>query len=251
MLYEIYFSPTGGTKKVADAIARAWEEYAETIDLADRAFIPPDFSFGAEDVCLLAVPSYGGRVPEAAAKRAKNLSGGGANAVLICVYGNRAYEDTLIELKDIAEKAGFHCVAAVAAVAEHSIVHQIAAGRPDEEDRKQLLEFGRKIRQRIDGKMVQRLNVPGNRPYRPLHLAVMIPEPGLGCTLCGLCGRKCPVGAISLDNPALIDSQKCISCMRCVAVCPQHTRHIDKTALASLAQRLETACSGRKENELF
>ena len=58
------------------------------------------------------------------------VCGCGARAVLMCVYGNRAYEDTLVELADTAEKAGFHVIAAVAAIAEHSVVRRFAAGRP-------------------------------------------------------------------------------------------------------------------------
>ena len=62
-----------------------------------------------------------------------------ARAVLMCVYRNRAYEDTLLELADTAEKAGFHVIAAVAAIAEHSVIREIAAGRPDAADRARLI----------------------------------------------------------------------------------------------------------------
>lgn len=60
-----------------------------------------------------------------------------------------AYEDTLAELEDIVRKAGFHIVAAVASVAEHSILRKFAAGRPDEEDRQQLLAFSAQIQQKL------------------------------------------------------------------------------------------------------
>ena len=69
---------------------------------------------------MAAVPSYGGRVPEIAVSRLKQMKGNGARAVLLVVYGNREYEDTLLELSDVMEAAGFSPVAAVAAVAEHS-----------------------------------------------------------------------------------------------------------------------------------
>ena len=126
MVYQLLFSPTGGTRAVADALATG-----QVIDLTD---CDTDFSavqLTAEDVAVIAVPSYGGRVPEIAAQRLTRVQGGSARAVLVCVYGNRAYEDTLVELADLAAAAGFRVVAAVAALAEHSIARMYAAGRPD------------------------------------------------------------------------------------------------------------------------
>ena len=80
------------------------------------------------------MPSYAGRVTAIAAERLRAIHGGGAKCILVCVYGNRAYEDTLVEMEDIARECGFEIVAAVAAIAEHSIMHQYAAGRPDAAD---------------------------------------------------------------------------------------------------------------------
>jgi hypothetical protein len=52
-------------------------------------------------------------VPAVASERISAIHGGGAKAILVCVYGNRAYEDTLVELRDIAENAGVQITAAV------------------------------------------------------------------------------------------------------------------------------------------
>ena len=76
--------------------------------------------FSKEDLCIIGVPSFGGRVPAIALERIKALSGNNATAILITVYGNRAYEDTLIELEDTLIEKNFTCQAAIAAVAEHS-----------------------------------------------------------------------------------------------------------------------------------
>ena len=125
---------SGGTQKVADRLIRGLEGEPVAVDLTDSQ---ADFSAVAlteEDVAVIAVPSYGGRVPGIAVQRLSAVKGGGARAVLVCVYGNRAYEDTLVELEDAAKAAGFRVVAAVAAIAEHSIAHKYAAGRPDAED---------------------------------------------------------------------------------------------------------------------
>ena len=144
-LYEITFSPTGGTQKAADLLTEALGGERIAVDLTDRTADFSAVAFTPEDVAVIAVPSYGGRVPAAAVQRLETMKGSSARAVLVCVYGNRAYEDTLVELEDAAKQAGFRIIAAVAAIAEHSIVRRYAAGRPDAEDAKQLQAFAGKI----------------------------------------------------------------------------------------------------------
>lgn len=250
-LYQIYFSPTGGTKKVADILTDVWNCEKESVDLGRASLNEADCRFQSKDICLVAVPSFGGRVPKIAADKLKKMTGSGAKAIPVCVYGNRAYEDTLLELKEILEGRDFHCVAAVAAVAEHSILRQFATGRPDADDQKELLQFAEKIKQRIEIKFSEKLNIPGNKPYRDYGVLPTIPKPGKDCNQCGLCAKECPVQAIASNDPAIVDSKKCISCMRCTVVCPQQTRHVSKLILAAASQKLKKACSGRKENELF
>ena len=113
-LYEIVFSPTGGTKRAADLLTGALGGDAACVDLTDSKQDFHALQLTREDVAVLAVPSYGGRVPAVAAERLKMLNGQGARAILLCVYGNRAYEDTLVELEDAAKQAGFRVIAAVA-----------------------------------------------------------------------------------------------------------------------------------------
>ena len=139
--YTIYFSPTGGTKKVADLLSEALFGETRQIDLC-RDIEP--MTLGPEDVCLINVPSYGGRVPGIALKRLKAICANGAKAILVCVYGNREWDDALTELQDTLESIGFVCAAAVAAVAEHSIFRQYAAGRPDTQDAAELARFAGK-----------------------------------------------------------------------------------------------------------
>ena len=147
-LKKIIFSATGGTEKVADILIKGLDESAEKIDLLDRNREFSKICLQKDDVCMLAVPSYGGRVPKEAAERIARIKGNGAKAILLVVYGNREYDDTLLELKEVAKKSGFLPVVAVAAVAEHSIMHQFAKGRPDKQDREELLSYVQFIRER-------------------------------------------------------------------------------------------------------
>lgn len=251
-VYQILFSPTGGTKKVSNIFTNAYCTESTVIDLCGREKDFSVYSFNAQDICIVSVPSYGGRVPGVAVSRIRQMKGNGARAILIAVYGNREYEDTLVELQDTLTDAGFACIAAVAAIAEHSIMRQFAAGRPDAQDETQLAGFAQEIRTKIDaGELAETLTLPGDRPYREYGGVPMKPQAQKGCVGCGLCAKQCPVGAIPADNPSKTDTKTCISCMRCIAVCPQNARSVNKALLAAGSMKLKKACSGYKKNTLF
>lgn len=161
--YEICFSPTGGTKAAADILTRDLSSESSFVDLTDYTL--NDISLTKEDTAVIAVPSYGGRIPATAVQRMGKISGNGAKAILVCIYGNRAYEDTLIELQDVAE--------------------------------------------------------------------------------------QCPVQAIDKNNPADTDPKRCISCMRCVSICPYSARKVNRIMLAGVNKMLKKTCSERKNCELY
>lgn len=251
-VYEIVFSPTGGTKKVSGFFIKPFCQESTYIDLSKRDIDFSGFSFNSEDICIVSVPSYGGRVPDIAVSRLMQLKGDNAKAVLIVAYGNRAYEDTLTELQDVMENAGFICIAAIAAVAEHSIMRQFATGRPDAQDEKELASFAAKVRAKIEHEGTgEDLKLPGNRPYRTYNGVPLKPNADKSCQKCGVCASECPAGAIPPDNPSVTDTGKCISCMRCISVCTQNARSLNKAMLAASSIKLKKACSGYKNNELF
>ena len=207
-------------------------------------------SIKADDLVVIAMPVFAGRIPALAAERLKKVSADGAKCVVVAVYGNRAYDDAFLEMKDLATEMGFRVVAAIGAVAEHSIVRKYGAERPDADDKAVLRQYADRILKKIASGNETSPFVPGNRPYkRPMKSPV--PNVNHKCNACGICAKNCPSGAISLENPKQVDKNKCISCMKCVAVCPTKSRDIGKIMKFMIGLALKKPCAARKENELY
>ena len=250
-VYNLYFSPTGGTEKAVDLVGSAWEQ-SEDIDLSVFGADYSRYRFSADELCIIGVPAFGGRVPAEALANLAQMKGEDTPAVLVVAYGNRAYDDTFLELKDAAEAAGFVCIAAVAAVTEHSIAHRYGMGRPDRADEEELKGFSEQIKKRLqDLTGPQSIDVSGSRPYRAYGGVPLKPKASGKCVGCGTCARRCPAGAIPVDNPRLTNKVKCISCMRCIQVCPVHARSCSPLKIALISKKLKKVCDIRKDNELI
>lgn len=251
MTYCIAFSPTGGTGKAAEALCKVIDGKHESIELCIPASEIKTPVLSADDIVVIAAPVFGGRIPALSAERIASIKGNGARCVIMAVYGNRAYDDALAEMQDIATSAGFSLVAAVAAVAEHSIVREYGAARPDAQDIQELEAFGKNIAQYLkDGKTAGTLSIPGNRPYKKAG-AGPVPSAGKACKECGICAKGCPTGAISLSDLKHSDKSKCISCMKCISVCPSGARAISPVMHFMVKTMLKSPCKERKALELF
>ncbi len=241
-----HFSPTGGTKKVADAIAAGFNTPVVEMDLTKAH---STVTLGEKDALMAVLPVYAGRVPQISLERLAALKGNGQKAVAVVVYGNREYDDALLETKNALEADGFRVIAAAAFIAEHSIVRSIANRRPDVEDEKIARQFAADVMAKADD--AASVQVPGNTPYKQLKPSAFHPAANESCIKCGICAGQCPVCAIPLEDPGKTLTDVCINCMRCVQVCPQQCRMLPDSFLNMITQMLKQTAAGYKKPVIF
>ncbi|AFA48584.1 EFR1 family ferrodoxin [Acetobacterium woodii] len=259
----VYFSPTGTTKTVVESVMRGIDADSiklERIDLTKPATRQKPLQTGENDLLLVGVPVYMGRVPEVVQAWLQSIKAQNTPAVCIVVYGNRDYGDALIELKDILAADGCLPIAAGAFIGEHSFSSAetpIAADRPDLRDISQAEAFGCKIKDKLDAIQsvaeIGGLNVPGEFPYRGETKLwdVDFITVNSDCNQCQLCADICPAGAIDVENSRLINQEKCITCCTCIKNCPQQARTIKHGPVHDASVRLNTLFKEPKQPELF
>lgn len=251
----LFFSPTQSSKKIALAIADLLAANLGAKKKVQDLTLPQGRTqsavCGPEDALVFAFPVYGGRVPHLLEATLAGLEGRGAPAVAAAVYGNRDYDDALLEATDLLTERGFKVIAAGAFIAEHSLTSKVGTGRPDAADMRIVTDFARAAANKIVAGKPGIVTVKGQRPYKERSAAAPVsPKTGDGCTDCMICVAGCPVGVISDDNPRLVN-QGCIRCFACVKSCPEGAKYFDDEKIAQFRAMLESKCTARKEPELF
>ncbi len=257
----IYFSPTGTTKKVLESIARgiagASVEHLNMTLPDNVEQVIPSYS---NDLVILGAPVYGGRLPAEAINRFKRIQAGNTLAVVVVVYGNRDFEDSLLELKDLAIDLGFFPVAGGAFIGEHSFTTAdapIANGRPDSLDVQKAMDFGARIKEKISTLQSfgdqRALMIPGRFPYEggPRNMAVTPVSREDTCTVCGTCATVCPTAAISIEASVATEVGACIRCCACIKNCPTGARVWEDEMMKTITNWLKDNCSARKEPQIF
>jgi len=258
----IYFSATCTTKKVLESIAEGMavvdvEHINMTLPRGSQQS-PPPFS---DELVIIGAPVHGGRLPVDAVNRFKQLSASNTLAVLIVVYGNRAFEDALLELKNLSIELGFKPVAGGAFIGEHSFATKdapIANGRPDSKDLQIAMDFGEKVKAKVtalqspDAKI--NLKIPGRFPYMAGGARSMAVSPVTkedSCTACGTCASVCPTAAISVNGSVATEIEQCIRCCACIKNCPTGARVMEDNMMKNIANGLSQYFSYPQEPRIF
>lgn len=251
----VYFSPTGTTRKICEQVALGLGGLsATTIDLTLPGPAPELVLAGG--VAVIGVPVYAGRVPALCLERMQAIRAQGVPAVLVAVYGNREFEDALVELQDVCTDKGFTVVAAGAFIGEHSYStpeRPIGAGRPDAEDLNRAVEFGRQVAEKLAAGTLAAPEIAGNRPYKDrVPLGGIAPETDpLKCTLCGRCAAVCPVGIITVTDKVVTDPATCVMCCACIKVCADKARFFHHPRIEERREMLVKNCSTPKAPKVF
>ncbi len=264
-----YFSATETTKKITTGIAGKLAENSGGKSVVNVDFTLPESrkepaSFAEHDIVVAGLPVYAGRVPNVLLKYLNAIEGNGALAVAVVVYGNRHYDDALIEWRDILESRGFNVLAAGAFIGEHSFSRILGQNRPDQQDLSRVAEFAGLIYRKLAAfpHAPATISVPGKKPYQayyrpkdkdgnPVAFHKVIPKTSDDCIHCGLCVSLCPVGSIDSDDESILTGI-CIKCCACIKNCPVEAKYFDDEIFLWHKKELEVAfTSPRREPEWF
>ena len=257
----VYFSPTGTTKAVLQGIAKGINPGTmELIDITRPDARKKPLVTSENELLVVGVPVYMGRVPALLIEWLNAIHAHNTPTVCVVVYGNRVYEDALLELKNIVMKCRCIPIACAAYIGEHSFSNSetpTAQGRPDEDDLHHAEVFGQKIREKLQSissiSQISDVYVPGIYPYRgdselwTVDFIAVSDE----CSQCGICAEVCPVGAVDAENSRLIDTEKCITCCACIKNCPQSARSMKPGLVKDASKRLNTLYKEQKMPEYF
>lgn len=250
---EIYFSPTGTTKTIVGEITRYFSRKKEIFDLLNNP-LKEEINFGSEDFLVVGMPVYAGRLPYVCTEMLSKIKGDNTPVIAVVVYGNRDYDDALLELKTLLEENGFIVVSAGAFVAQHSIFPGTGYLRPDVKDKQIMRKFAKESCEKFESfSDIKEINfeVRGNFPYREYSSVPLNPSVDKNCRKCGACARICPVKAILPERPGKLNKKVCIRCTACFSVCPLECRGFRGARYAVASKIFEKKFSVRREPEVF
>lgn len=246
---KIYFSPSGTTKKVVEQIAGNFTDEKETYDLLN---FNSDKEFSADDIAIVGMPVFAGRIPKSGRKRLAKFKGDNTPAIAVVNYGNAHVTDSLLETVELLKDNGFNVVAAASTVSHHSIFDGVAQGRPDSADIEKINDFAKKCIEKIESGETLKSEIPGNKPYvdyKQLPFVVGCDE--TLCAFCYDCVSICPENAIPDDDPVDTDLDLCSRCTACIHICPEDARMFTGDAFEAKKPEFEEANSERKEPEFY
>lgn len=262
----VYFSATGTTQTIIRAITRSLSRLLDCPSCEYDFTLPKNrqepIQFETDDLVVFGTPVYAGRVPNVLIEYLNAMQGNGATAIAIVVFGNRDYDDALLEASDILENCGMNVVAGAAFVGTHSFSFTLAQGRPDADDLEKAETFANLVSEKLHYNNFSRPYMKGTpypyrQHYQPMDaqqqrfdIRKVKPSTTLDCTKCSLCATLCPMGSIDPDSPSEVKGI-CIKCGACVKRCPRHAKHFADPNYLYHKTQLEETYQRRAEAEWF
>lgn len=264
----VFFSATGTTKKavtwIGETVAQKLQAEHSSINFTLPQNRQQPLCFQPDELVVFGTPVYAGRVPNVLLKFLSTLQGNGAFAVPVVLFGNRNYDDALIELRDILHNAGFQPFAAAALIGEHSFSKILGQGRPDNADLLAAKSFALQAADKLMnlGQPADLIEVTGTPfPYRgyyqprdrkgtPVDIRKVKPLTGDTCNDCKICAQICPMGSISFENVREFVGI-CIKCGACIKGCPQHAKYYTDEGYLYHQHELEEGFARRAEPSFF
>lgn len=246
---KVFFSPSETTKKVVGLIA---DNFNEENQICDLLYFNNEKEFASDDIVIVGMPVFAGRIPKTARERLSKLTGDNTKAIAVANYGNAHVTDALLELVDLLKENNFDVVAAASTISHHSIFDGVAVGRPDEDDVAKINEFAQKAIEKIENGGSLEAEIPGNKPYVDYKQLPFIVSCDVDkCVFCLECVSVCPEKAIPDDDPADVDLDLCSRCTSCINICPEDARGFSGDAFEAKKPAFESANAERKEPEFY
>jgi len=245
----LYFSPHGSTRKILDAVSKGISdagfntvmfnsgEYIKTGRQEELYSILSEYS-----LLITGTPVYAHHIPPLFEEFLSGLPPveKEKSAAMVCTYGDISSGVALSQLAGLMDKKSYRLMGGMKAVSEHCLTFQggapIGSGRPDSEDIKIAQQFGSLIAERMKKNDLKSFKQSDFRDksllIRVLDATVfnmkttvkMMPQIKVSsslCAKCNTCADSCIAGNITVDDfPKFSDN--CISCFRCVRVCPNN-----------------------------
>lgn len=241
-----WFSATGNTVAIAEAIGRRLSELGAEVDPLDITHTSNrerHLDLTAYAAAVFGAPIHSARAPRLVREWWETLDGQGKKCASFFTYGGFYVHPSHHTAREILSRRNFKLVASADFLGAHTYNlggWQAMEGRPDASDFSAAAEFAEKIFGRFNGKdpavvaeldtgLFTETELDNMEKVRYKAVTKLPTRDGAECQLCLLCEKQCPVGAMDAQTGEA-DPNLCIVCLRCFKNCPDQALKINDLA---------------------
>jgi len=247
----VYFSQTGNTRLVAEAVARSLsDEGCESITVRPIEEVGPE-EWRDCDLLALGTPVFYYKEPANVRAWIRGLAPRAPVPAFTFITHGGNPTNTLRRLQRLLRPKGARVLGSFECFGYDTYPIYLKSfrqwGHPDAGDLAAAEEFGRTAARQAERFLAGEAAPEASYPFvggRTFRLSILCRRPILNwmfprldvvrdlCTRCGACVRRCPTGNISLDPPGGTFrgprfADRCIRCYLCERVCPHNAIRCD------------------------